>query len=432
MDDFVDATLARVTETVLDNGLRVLVYPRPDVRTVDVRLGYGVGSDDSPPGLSGLAHWLEHLVFRLRTVRGDSRDDRFRSMGASANAWTSHVMTVYTTTVEKTALPDVLAVEASCMAGLVFDADECEIERDVVAAERVQIVESDPEYVHDELLMRVLFGDHPSGRPVIGTSDDIARYRPEAAEVFHRTWYRPANAVLTIAGDVDVDETVRLVERAFADVEATDVPARSRPEWEPTGRADVLVRSRRVETATVDVLFPLRSSEWGGPEARARLDLLAFALRARYGPIERRFASDDIAVPTMSRSAGIRLVGPDWTVFRLTVEPSFREGRDAARYVEEVLADPESWTRDDMGGSLKGSFVTHIGHVFADPGRAASELVRAVLRWGSLDGYRRYVEHGRAIADDFDTATVLNEIADPERIVVGVLEPTAGRWEIDR
>ena len=200
----------RASETVLDNGMRLVIHEDHRIPVVKVLTVVGVGSADEPPGRGGFAHLFEHLMFSGTTAAPDF-DVAMEAVGGSNNAWTDVDQTVYHETAPAHALGTVLWLEADRFANLgsSISQTKIDVQRDVVLNEMRQSVLDEPGGGAYEAASSALFAKgHPYYRPVIGSIDDLERTtRADVVDFFTR-YYRPANLTLIIAGDIDTD-TVR-------------------------------------------------------------------------------------------------------------------------------------------------------------------------------------------------------------------------------
>ena len=202
----------------LDNGLTLCVVENRRVPLVATAVIYSAGTRDEAPGLGGAAHFLEHMMFKGSERYGPGEIDRLtRALGGSNNAFTSHDSTLYYFTFAADRWHRALGVEADRMAGLILDPAEVGSERQVIV-EEIAMYEGEPWDALDREVTSTLFAPHPYGRPVLGTRDELQTIDAPVLRDFHRRFYRPFNAVLVVAGDVDasVDE---VVEEAFGGVD---------------------------------------------------------------------------------------------------------------------------------------------------------------------------------------------------------------------
>ncbi|MEE8524258.1 MAG: pitrilysin family protein [Thermoanaerobaculia bacterium] len=226
------ALLPAVRIDELDNGLTVGTVEDRRSPIVAVALAYRAGARDEVADHAGVAHFLEHMMFKGSPGYGPGEIDRLtRVLGGSNNAFTSHDATVYHFTFASDRWRQALEIEADRMAALTLDPVEVDSERRVIL-EELAMYESEP---WDALEMRVVsdfFGSHPYGRPVLGTRDSLRAIDAVVLGDFHRRYYRPSNAVLVVAGDVGPEVPAAVAESFGAvDGEVTSRPAMPAADW---------------------------------------------------------------------------------------------------------------------------------------------------------------------------------------------------------
>src|SRR5271169_5291010 len=212
-------TSAPPASFTLANGLQVVVIPDHRTPVVTHMIWYKVGSADETPGKSGLAHFLEHLMFKGtdRHPAGEFSQTVLR-VGGNENAFTSTDYTGYFQRVPREELGKMMEFEADRMTGLVLKDENVLPERDVVLEEFNMRVANNPDARLTEQIMAALYLNHPYGRPVIGWHQEIEKLDREDALAFYQRFYAPNNAILVIAGDVDAEEVRPMVERTFGPV----------------------------------------------------------------------------------------------------------------------------------------------------------------------------------------------------------------------
>lgn len=205
----------------LENGLRVIVVENPRVPAVAHMIWYGVGAIDDPLGASGLAHYLEHLMFKgTDQVPSGEFSKRIKSYGGSDNAFTSYDYTAYFQIVPKDKILDAVTMEADRMQNLKLIVEETLSENKVIQEERLQVVDNEPARRLTEQMRSALFGsDHVYHRPVIGWMDEIKSLTYDQAVAFYKSAYEPANATVVLAGDITVEEAQKLVSATYGMLE---------------------------------------------------------------------------------------------------------------------------------------------------------------------------------------------------------------------
>jgi len=235
----------------LDNGMQVVVLPDHRAAIVTHMVWYRVGAADEPAGQSGVAHFLEHLLFK-RTEKlnpGDFAKIVARN-GGRHNAFTGQDYTGYYQTVAKDRLPLMMALEADRMANLRLEDEDIKAERDVILEERSMRVDGRPSSLLSEEMDALLFRAHPYGIPVIGWRHEMEALSLQDSWAFYKKYYNPANAILIIAGDVTTAQVRDLAEKYYGPIAGTALPKRARVQ-EPPMRGP-----RRVELADSRVKQP--------------------------------------------------------------------------------------------------------------------------------------------------------------------------------
>jgi len=263
----------------LANGLDVVVIPDRRTPVVTQMIWYKVGSADETPGKSGLAHFLEHLMFKGTKAHPAGEFSQLVSrIGGNENAFTSFDYTGYFQRVPRDQLATMMAFEADRMTGLVLQDENVLPERDVVLEEYNMRVANNPDARLTEQIMAALYLNHPYGRPVIGWRGEIEKLDREDALAFYRRFYAPNNATLVIAGDVSADEVRPMVETAFGKIAPQPAipPKRIRPqEPPPAGPRTVTLADPRVEQPGLRRYYLVPSSVTAAPAESAALEVLA-------------------------------------------------------------------------------------------------------------------------------------------------------------
>ncbi|MCP8939192.1 insulinase family protein [Alsobacter sp. SYSU M60028] len=285
-----------VSDFRLANGLEVVVIPDHRTPVVTHMVWYRNGSADDPIGKSGIAHFLEHLMFKGTEKHPQGEfSNVVAELGGQENAFTSVDYTAYYQRVAKEHLETVMGFEADRMQGLVLSDEVVGPERDVVIEERRMRTDTDPGSQLGEAVAATLFTHHPYGKPIIGWMHEIEGLNREDALAYYRRFYTPANAILVVAGDVTPDEVRALAEKTYGQVAAAaEPPRRNRPQ-EPDPRA-----ARRVSLADPKVEQPSLQRAWlapsyttGAPGEAEALEVLVQVLGAQStGRLHRRLVME--------------------------------------------------------------------------------------------------------------------------------------------
>ena len=246
----------------LPNGLQVVVIENDRAPVVSHMVFYKVGSADDPAGRSGIAHFLEHLMFKgTDTVGPGEFSAIIKRIGGQENAFTSYDYTGYYQNVAKQHLGHMMEMEADRMANLKLADDQVTPEHEVIQEERRSRIDNEPSALHGEQVTAATYLTYPYRIPIIGWSTEITELTRADAETFYRTWYAPNNAVLVVAGDVTPDEVHELAEKTYGKIPAREIPDRvALRGGEPTQLA-----ARRVEGTHPRVDQPSWSRRWLAP-----------------------------------------------------------------------------------------------------------------------------------------------------------------------
>jgi zinc protease len=327
----------------LGNGLKVVVIPDHRTPVVTQMIWYKVGSADETPGKSGLAHFLEHLMFKgtSKHPAGEFSQTVLR-IGGNENAFTSTDYTGYFQRVPREQLPGMMEFEADRMTGLILKDENVLPERDVVLEEYNMRVANNPEARLTEQIMAALYLNHPYGRPVIGWHHEIEKLDREDALAFYRRFYAPNNAILVIAGDVDARDIRPMVERAFGDVPAQPaIPAqRIRPqEPVPVAPRTVTLSDPRVEQPGIRRYYLVPSATTAAAGESPALDVLAQLMGGGSNSYLYRALVIDRPL-AVSASAGYQGTSLDPTQFTISASP--KPGVEFAQVeqaIDQVIAD---------------------------------------------------------------------------------------------
>jgi zinc protease len=270
-----------VTSARLPNGLDIIVIPDHRVPVVTHMVWYRNGSADDPIGKSGIAHFLEHLMFKgTKEHPAGKFSELIAELGGQENAFTSNDFTAYFQRVAKEHLKVCMDYEADRMANLVLTDDVVAPERDVVLEERRMRTDSDPADLLNEAVQAALFTRHPYGTPVIGWSDDIESLGRADALAYYERFYTPENAILIVAGDVEPGAVIDLARSVYGPIPTRgETPKRLRPR-EPDLHAHRLVTlaDEKVEQPSYQTVFRVPSYRTAPPGEAEALEVLAHYL----------------------------------------------------------------------------------------------------------------------------------------------------------
>ena len=361
------AAFANPFETTLANGLRVIVKEDRRAPTVVHMVWYRAGSMDEKDGTSGVAHALEHLMFKAtKTLRAGEFNKRVAEAGGRDNAFTSHDYTAYFQIVPKGALPEMMKLEADRMGNLVLDAKEFAAEIKVVMEERRLRTDDNPQALVHEALSSAMYQAHPYRRPVIGWMDDLEHMTVRDTRDWYHQWYAPNNAYVVVVGDVDHRDVFRLAQKFYGPRRPHALPER-KPQNEPEQ-----VGVRRV-SVKAPAKLPYLAMAWKAPKLRdVRNDREPYALEVLASVLDghdaSRFARNLVRGSRIAQSAG---AGYDATLrgeSSFTIDGQPAEGRSVA----------------DLEAALRAEI-----RRIQDEGISAEELARVKTQTVAAQTYKR-------------------------------------------
>ena len=218
----------QIFSQTLDNGLHVLILEKHTMPVVAVQVWYNVGSIDEPNGLKGIAHLFEHMMFRGSKNYGPEEHFKLiRAAGGQCNAYTSDEQTVYHERLPADKLELALKLEADRMAWLKLDQNVLDTERQVVLEEYRMYYENDPMGAMYKETREFLFPENGYRYGPIGKKEDIENFTVKNCQDFYNKYYAPNNATLIIAGDVEAEKAIKMVEEIFGEIKPSKLDSRS-------------------------------------------------------------------------------------------------------------------------------------------------------------------------------------------------------------
>ncbi|WP_425454418.1 M16 family metallopeptidase [Litoreibacter meonggei] len=346
----------KITTFTLDNGLEAVVLEDHRAPVVVHMLWYKAGAADEAPGVSGIAHFLEHLLFKATDkLEAGEFSAVVEANGGSDNAFTSWDYTAYYQRIAADRLDLMMGMEADRMRNIRLTGEDVETERKVILEERAQRTDSDPGALFGEQRKAAQYLNHPYGRPIIGWRHEASELSRDDALTFYRKYYAPNAAVLIVAGDVDPAEVEALAKKHYGPLEPTvGLEARTRPE-EPPQRAERRIVYEDPQAAQPYVIrtYIAPERDAGDQETAAALTMLAEILggTGQTSVLGRalQFESNK-AVYTSAFYSGVNY---DDTTFGVFIVPApgvtLQEGEDdmdavIAKFMEDGV-DPEHLTR---------------------------------------------------------------------------------------
>lgn len=409
----------------LANGMKVVVIPDRRAPVVIHMVWYKVGAADEPVGKSGIAHLLEHLMFKgTDKVPAGEFSKIVARNGGRDNAFTSFDYTGYFQAVATDRLELVMKLEADRMSGLVLAPDEVERELQVVLEERRARTDNEPRALLSEQVAAVQYLAHPYGIPVIGWEHELRRLTRADALDFYRTYYAPNNAVLVVAGDITAAELRPLAEKYYGTIPSRPVPPRVRPQEPPQ------IAARRVEMKDARVRQPSWTRSYLAPSRTAGERQYAVPLAVLSdilggGSTSRLYRTlvidEKVAAGAGAHYGGVSL---DLTRFYLFATP--RPGGSVAeveaatdRVIDAILRD--GVTQKELDRAKTGLLA---GAIYArDSLRTAARTFGAALTSGlTIDEIEAWPDLVAAVTVE-DVNAAARYVFDLRRSVTGVLLP---------
>ena len=324
-----------VTTFELENGMQVVVVEDHRAPVVQHMVWYRAGSADETSGTSGVAHFLEHLLFKATdTLAEGELSATVAANGGRDNAFTSFDYTAYFQRVAADRLEIMMRMEADRMRNIRLTETNIETERKVIIEERNQRTENNPRALLSEQMRAVQYHNHRYGVPIIGWMHEMETLDMEDVLGFYETYYHPNNAILVVSGDVEPDEVRRLAARYYGVIpENTDLPKRQRSAEPPqTAERRVLLRDTRVAQPYVSRSYLATERNSGDQHMAAALTLLANLLgggTTSYLTEKLQFETQK-AVYTSAFYGGVSLDDATFSVVVVpTVDVSLEEAEDA-------------------------------------------------------------------------------------------------------
>lgn len=386
---------ANVHEYTLDNGMKVLVKPDHRAPVAVVMLWYNVGSADELPGKTGLAHALEHMMFKgTKTYPPGYFSKTIAGIGGQENAFTNTDYTAYFEKISAAQLPKALQMEAARMRDLIIDDAEFSQEIKVIQEERRMRTDDNPQGIMFERFMAAAHLGAPYQHPVIGWMSDLQQMKPEELRQWYQQYYAPNNASLVVVGDVEPERVLSLAQQYFSAFKPKKITERKRfPEPKALGQKSIAVQAEAKRPMvmlgyTVPSL-PLDKSAWqpyalellagilsGGESARFAKHLVrakesASSVEVYYNPFA-RYNTQFIIYGTPTQKSGLATMESDIfkEIQRLKTEPVSQ--KELARVKKQVIAQ-KVFSKDSVFGQameigLLETVGLHwkIGETFAD------------------------------------------------------------------
>ncbi|WP_413204879.1 M16 family metallopeptidase [Rhodospirillum sp. A1_3_36] len=412
----------------LDNGLEVVVIPNHRVPVVHQMVWYKVGAADEPAGESGIAHLLEHLMFKgTDKIPPGEFSKIIARNGGQDNAFTSDDYTAYYESIAKDRLPMVMEMEADRMANLRMSEQDFLTERDVVREERRSRTDNEPSALLGERVGQALWVNHPYKNPVIGWENELMALTRQEALDFYDRFYAPNNAILVVSGDITAAELKPLAEATYGKLPRRDTPPRNRPRDLPPAAETVITM------AHPHVSQPSFSRQYIAPSNNLDPDGLSDALQVLEellgGGATSRLYKSLVIDQKLAVSAGdwYRSDAVDWGVFGLYASP--RDGVEIDTVIAAVDAEVAKLLKDGVTDEEveKAKHRLTAGLVYArDSLSEGARVLGSVLATGgSIADVEDWPNRIKAVTPEQVMAAARAVLAHRDRSVTGILLPEA-------
>jgi len=414
----------QVTSFTLDNGMDVVVIEDHRAPVVVHMVWYRAGAADEKAGVSGVAHFLEHLLFKgTKTMEPGEFSATVARNGGRDNAFTSYDYTAYFQRVAADRLDLMMQMESDRMVNLHLGEDDIKTERDVIIEERNQRVENSPGALMREQKNAAQYMNHPYGVPIIGWQAEMQELGLQDALDYYQTYYAPNNAILIVAGDVTPDEVRTLAQTHYGKLPANpDLPQRARPQ-EPRQMAERRLTFQDPRVAqpyvTRSYLAPERDS--GAQEKAAALTLLAEILGGGSTSVLAEALQFD-SRQAVNTAAYYSATSLDDTTFNLVVVPApgvtLQQAEDA---MDDVIAGfLETGIDTDQLDRIKMQYRASMIYERDDVNRIANRYGRALTQGLTIEDVQAWPNIVQAVTPD-DIMAAARDVLDRDNAVTGWL-----------
>jgi zinc protease len=407
----------------LDNGLKILFLEDHDIPNVALYTFFRVGSRNERPGLTGVSHFIEHMMFNGTPQIGPGEfDRRMEFAGGSNNAFTGDDMTGYTDWFPAAALETMIIMESDRMQGLLLDPQVLESERGVIASERRMGVENNNDAILSENVRATSIMAHPYHWDVIGWMSDILSWRRDEILAYYKTYYAPNNAVLILVGDFEPVRALDLIRKHYAGIPAGPPPPPVTTVEPPQmGPKEVVIR-KEAQAPSFQMVFHAPSGT--APEFPALAVLDAVLLSGDSSRLYKRLVRDEQLALSVSGGAQESI---DPLLFTIDAKP--RPGADLDRLQAVILEEIE---KVKTGGitdqelrkvvnSLKSGFYFGMQSISGK----ASALGQSEILWGSYEHLFSEIATYEKVTPDQVKAAAAKHLTENNR-TIGKLIPTGG------
>ncbi len=411
-----------VRKTILENGLTILTKEVHTAPVVTVQVWYKVGSRNEEPGVNGIAHQLEHMMFKGTTSRPIQFGRLFSALGSDSNAFTSYDQTAYYGTAEREKLNALLELEADRMQNSPIADEQLASEKRVVISE-LQGYENDSEYKLNRAVMRAAFPSHPYGLPVGGTKADVNNFTVEQVRKYYQNFYNPDNAVLAIVGDFQTDDAIAFVKEKFGKLAKNEQRIINNQELrinkqESTTKNPIIIEEPGA-AAILQAVYPL--PDINHPDSPA-LDVIDYILsEGRNSRLYQVLVDSGIATDVSGSVASLMDFG--WYELSVTASPKENLKKIDRILTQEITKLAQKGVNADELKRAKVQFEAGVILGNRDITSQAMQLANDETITGDYDHMNRYLERLRKVSSK-DVQRVAKQYLRLDVRTVGYFQPT--------
>lgn len=415
----------KAEEFFLDNGLQVIVIENHKAPIIQQMLFYKAGAMDENPGQGGVAHLLEHLMFRGTAKVGGKQFNRIlEKNGAESNAFTSQDVTAYHQFMDISRLELAMFLEADRMQGLTISQEDFETEREIVFQERKQRVDNNPAAKFFEKVRKVLWQDHPYANPVTGQDREIMNLKREDALAFYQQYYAPNNAVLVLSGDIDVAMAKKLAQKYYGKLKPAEIETTLLRKLPSSYKARVEMSLPEVRLGRMIKMFAAPSFTQQPQEAYA-LDVLSSYLSGdENAPLYQKLVISD--KKALSISVDYDGTSRSYGSFVLSAVPSGVPDAAFEKAVENAWDYAIKNLTEDKLAKVKQKMLADLVYLKDNPASLAQIAGFITATGGKLDDLQNYADNIEKVSLD-DVKQAAQNLKINAAQAVGVLYPEGGK-----
>ncbi|AFZ57547.1 insulinase family protein [Anabaena cylindrica FACHB-243] len=407
-----------VMQTVLENGLTVLTKEVHNAPVVTVQMWYKVGSVNDAPGMNGIAHQLEHMMFKGTKTRPLQFGQLFSALGSDSNAFTSYEQTAYYNTAESDKLQALLELEADRMQNLLIDNQQLISEKRVVISE-LQGYENSPKYRLKRAVMKSVFPNHAYGLATGGTKADVEKLTVEQLREYYQQFYNPDTAILVIVGDFPTAPTLEVVKSIFGKIpQSQKSPQITKSPTPQISASPIWLKEPGVEKL-LQVIYPLPDLNHPDVPVLGVMDYVLTSGKNSY--LYEVLVKSGLAIDVSAHVASLRQSG--WYDLVVTAAPNQDLQKINAILKSSLEKLVKTGVTSEQVERAKTQLVASVILNGRDINSQAMQFANDQLVGGDYCYTERYLENVRQVKPN-DIISVINKYLKPEAQVVGFFEPS--------